>query len=216
MSEPVKRSRRYHSVVRAEQAERTRHRIVDAAARLFTERGYAGTGLSAVAEAAEVSQETIYATLGSKRGLLEAVIDATIRGPAALVPLEEQSAWREIERCPTARERLRAYVGFSCIVLARTSPIHNVIRGASDGEPFAVELRARLLRERLESNMRRLDQYVGEELRPGLTLAAAAERYCALSSPEMHHLTTVDLGWSQRAHEEWLAALVEGELLGHG
>jgi AcrR family transcriptional regulator len=214
MSDSVKRARRYRSVVRAEQAERTRQRIVDAARRLFSGRGYAGTTLTAVAEAAEVSQETIYATYGSKRGLLEGVIEATIRGSEPSVPLEEQPAWDEIERLPGARERLRAYVRFSCRVLARTSPIHKVIRGASDGEPFAAELHARLLRERLESNTKRLRQYLGEALRPGVALEVAAERYCALSSPEMHHLLTVELGWSQQAYEEWLASLADTELLG--
>jgi AcrR family transcriptional regulator len=214
MSDSVKHSRRYRSVVRAEQAARTRRRIIDTARRLFSERGYAATVLGAVAEAAEVSQETIYATFGSKRGLLEGVIEATIRGPGASVPLEEQPGWGEIEQLPTPRERLRAYVRFSCDVLARTSPIHKIIRGASDGEPFAVELRARLLRERLESNTKRIRQYVGEALRPGVPLEVAAERYCALSSPEMHHLMTVELGWSQQAYEEWLAALAEAELLG--
>jgi AcrR family transcriptional regulator len=215
MSDSVKHSRPYRSAVRAEQAERTRRRIVDAAAHHFFEHGYAGTALSAVAEKAAVSQETIYATFGSKRGLLEGVIDATLMGPEMPVPLEEQSAWAEIERLPTAHERLRAYVRFSCSVLARTSPVHRIIRGASDGEPFAVELRARLLSERLASNTRRLGQYIGDELRTGLTLDQAAERYCALSSPEIYHLLTVELGWSQSAHEDWLAELAAREILGH-
>jgi AcrR family transcriptional regulator len=214
MRDSVKHPREYRSVVRAEQAERTRRRIIDAARRLFSERGYAATALGAVAATAEVSQETIYATFGSKRGLLEGVIEATIRGSGVPVPLEEQPGWGEIEQLPTPHERLRAYVRFSCDVLARTSPIHKVIRGASDGEPFAVELRARLLRERLESNTKRLRQFVGEALRPGVPLDVAAERYCALSSPEMHHLMTVELGWSQQAYEEWLASLAEAELLG--
>jgi AcrR family transcriptional regulator len=214
MGEPVKRSRRYRSVIRAEQADRTRRRIIDTARHLFSEHGYAATALGSVAEAAEVSQETIFGTFGSKRGLLEGVIEATIRGPAESIPLEEQPGWEEIEQLPTPRERLRAYVRFSCEVLARTSPIHKMIRGASDGEPFAAELRARLLRERLDSNTKRLRQYVGETLRPGIPLEVAAERYCALSSPEMHHLMTQELGWSHQAYEEWLASLAEAELLG--
>jgi hypothetical protein len=55
------------------------------------------------------------------------VTEATIRGPATAVPLEEQSAWSGIERFTTPRERLRAYVRFSCSVLARTSPIMPII-----------------------------------------------------------------------------------------
>ena len=81
-------------------------------------------------------------------------------------------------------------------------------------EPFAVELRGRLLRERLASNTNRLRLYTGDELRPGLTLERAAERYCALTSPELHHLLTVELGWSLQEYENWLATLVEKELLG--
>jgi AcrR family transcriptional regulator len=216
MNFPVNpRPRRYHSVLRAEQAGETRRRVVDAAARLFVERGYAGTSVAAVAQVAGVSVETVYATFGGKRGLLEGVIDATIMGPHAAVPLEQQqAAWNAIARHPTARARLRAYVAFSCAVLARTSLIHHVIRGAADGEPFAVELRARLLRERLASNTKHLGDYVGGELRPGLTLRDAAERYCALTSPEMHHLLTADLGWSLSAHEAWVAAGAEQDLLG--
>jgi hypothetical protein len=30
----------------------------------------------------------------------------------------------------------------------------------------------------------------------------------------MHHLMTVELGWSQQAYAEWLASLAEAELLG--
>jgi len=214
MKRTAPRSRRYRSTVRAEQADRTRRRLIEAAKHLFIEQGFARTTLAAVAQTAEVSAETIYSTFGSKRALLEAVINATIMGPEVPVPLEQQSAWESIGKQPTARERLRGYVAFSCRVLARTSPVHSIIRGAGDSEPFAVELRARLLRERLASNTKRLDQFIGSELRSGLALDQAAERYCALSSPEMHHLLTAELGWSAEAHESWLAALAEKELLG--
>lgn len=216
MAPAIKRpSRRYHSEVRKEKANQTRIRVLDAAAMLFRKSGYSGTAITAVAEAAGVSAETIYASFAGKRGLLEGVIDATIVGPQSSVPLEEQrEAWDAIARHPTARLRLRAYVTFSCGILARTSPIHHIIRGAADGEPFAVELRSRLLKERLESNATHLRDYIGSELRAGLTLREAAERYCALTSPELQHLLTVDLRWSLRAYERWVAALAEQDLLG--
>jgi len=60
----------------------------------------------------------------------------------------------------------------------------------------------------------RLRDYVGPHLRAGLSSRRAAERYCALSSPEMHHLLTVKLGWSPRMHEDWLAQVSEHDLLG--
>jgi AcrR family transcriptional regulator len=200
--------RRYRSSVRAEQASLTRQRILDAAKTLFLERGYAGTTVAAVADTAGVSQETIYATLGGKRGLLEGVIDA-------MIPMrpEQDAQLAEIERLPSSEARLRAYVTFCCGVLAGTSPIHQVIRGAADSEPFAVELRERLLTERLANQKRHFTQHVRPALRAGLNMRQAAERFCALTSPELHHLTIVQLGWTRLRHEQWIADLAEADLL---
>src|SRR4051812_11859590 len=93
--------RRYRSSVRAEQATLTRQRILEAATTLFVERGYASTTIAVVADAADVSPETIYATLGGKRGLLEGVIDA-------MIPMrpEQDAQLAEVERLPSSQARL--------------------------------------------------------------------------------------------------------------
>jgi AcrR family transcriptional regulator len=194
--------------VRADQANLTRGRVLDAARALFLERGYAAATIAAVADAAGVSPETIYGTFGGKQGLLEGVIDATIPD------LEDQDAAIEaIGELPSVSARLRAYVAFCCDVLARTSPIHNLIRGAADSEAFAVALRRRLLDARLANQKRHLARHVRVDPRPGLTPRQAAERFCALTSPELYHLMTAELGWSRRRHETWIAVLAEGALL---
>ena len=83
MTDEVNPPRRaYHSPLRADQAQQTRRRILESARRLFVARGYARTTVAAVAEDAGVSPETIYLSLGSKRGLLEGVMD--ISGSARL------------------------------------------------------------------------------------------------------------------------------------
>lgn len=218
-------TRRYRSALRAEQAQDTRRRILRAATRLFVANGYAGTTVAAVAAEAGVVPETIYGTVGGKRGLLEGVIDATI--VAHLEPLlaaendqsgrwvetDSPSRWVEIDRLGTAHERLHAWGEFVCEILAHTSPIHAVIRGAADGEPFAVELRERLLRDRLADITASIRRYAGDSLRSGLTVEQAGERACALMSPEMHHLITVGLGWTPDQHREWLCHLLVTELL---
>jgi AcrR family transcriptional regulator len=51
----------------------TEKRIVDAAAELFGERGYANTTTRAIAERAEVNEVTLFRKFGSKRGILEAL-----------------------------------------------------------------------------------------------------------------------------------------------
>ena len=78
MADKVKTRRRaYHSPLRADQAERTRRRVLESARELFVEHGYAATTVAAVAAHAGVSPETIYLSLGGKRGLLEGVMDIT-------------------------------------------------------------------------------------------------------------------------------------------
>ncbi len=210
----VKPSRRpYSSPVREEQARATRKRILAAAHASFIKGGYSGTRVTDVARAAGVSPETIYGTFGGKRGLLEGVIEAAITGPTE-VPLEEQEWVAKVAALPTAKERLRAFVREVCRVLARTSPVHVVIRGAADREEFAVILQENLLRTRLAKQTQVLQAIVGGALRPGLSIAEAAERFCALSSPELHHLLIGQLGWTRKRHEAWFAELAEHDLLG--
>lgn len=213
MSDEVKASRRrYHSPLRAEQAQQTRRRVLKAALRLFVDRGYAGTTVAAVASEAGVSAETIYLSLGGKRGLLEGVIERAIagEGPAA----EEDARWPEPAQLHDARERLERMVECSCAILARTRPIHSVIRGAADKEAFAAALGKRLLHKRLTSQTERVRRYLAEDLRPGLSVEEAGQRYCALASPELYYLLTVELGWTADQHRRWLGELLVTELLG--
>jgi hypothetical protein len=104
-------------------------------------------------------------------------------------------------------------VEYSCRILARTRPIHTIIRGAADKEAFAAALGRRLLQERLNNQTERIRHYLGDELKPGLSVAGACERYCALASPEIYHLLTVEFAWTADQHQEWLTHLLHTELL---
>ncbi len=210
----VKTSRRkYHSPLRAGQARQTRRRVLEAAFGLFVDRGYAGTTIAAVAIEAGVSPETIYLSLGSKRGLLEGVIEMAIAGeddPAT----DDDAWWTEIAQLPAALGRLEKMVEYSCTILARTRPIHSVIRGAADKETFAAALGRRLLHDRLTAQTERVEHYLGNDLRPGLSVSEAGQRYSALASPELYYLLTVEFGWTAEQHRKWLTDLLQTELLG--
>jgi AcrR family transcriptional regulator len=205
--------RRYHSPLRAEQAVQTQRRILDAAFRLFVDRGYAGTTIAAVAERAGVSPETIYLSLGGKRGLLEGVIETAIAGEDD-IPTQGNAWWATVAQLPGAPERLAMMVEFSCTILGRTRPIHAVIRGAADKEAFAAALGKRLLHDRLANQTERVREYLGDDLRPGLSVADAGQRYSALASPELYQMLTVEFGWTAARHRKWLTDLLETELLG--
>jgi AcrR family transcriptional regulator len=207
-------TRRYHSPVRVEQAQVTRNRVLQAAQRLFVERGYAGTTVAAVAAAAEVSAETVYATFSGKRGLLEGVIQDAIAGVDAAVPRDDPGWWERVQGLSDPRLRLRKMVEHTCLTTARTSAIHAIIRGAADKEPFAVALRAQLFQERLSAQTQRIHRFLKADLRPGLSVSEAGQTYSTLTGPELYHLHTVDLGWKPPRHQAWLTRLLESELLG--
>src|SRR5690348_18283426 len=78
MAEDVKRH--YDNSRRLAQVRANRLRVIDAARRLFIERGYPATTIEAVAEAADVALPTLYRLFGSKRELLKAVLDTSFGG----------------------------------------------------------------------------------------------------------------------------------------
>jgi AcrR family transcriptional regulator len=214
MADDVKGRRRYHSPLRAEQADATRRRVLAAARDLFLARGYAGTTVAAVARAADVSPDTIYVSLGGKQGLLEGVLSLARSDPEDPAQRDQQHRRDEIGTLADPRQRLRRLVQLSCETLARTDPAHAVLRGAADGQPFAAELYARMLRFRLRVQAGNLETYLGASLRPGLTVQQAAEHYSALLSPELYHLLTVERRWSTRRYASWVADLLDHDLLG--
>ena len=80
-------------------------------------------------------------------------------------------------------DRLARMVDYSCEILARTRPVHAVIRGAADKEAFAAALVRRRLQDRLAAQTERIARFLAEGLRPGLSVEGAGQRYCVLASP---------------------------------
>jgi AcrR family transcriptional regulator len=60
---------------REQMALQTRADILQTARRLFAERGYAATSVNDIAEEASVAVQTIYSRLGSKRGIVMALLE---------------------------------------------------------------------------------------------------------------------------------------------
>src|SRR6516165_106537 len=95
MTGHVKR-RSYDSPRRREQAAATRAAILDAALKLFVERGYAATSVGAVATEAGVALKTVYAVFGTKRGVLVALRSRLVRGTEDAAPVAEQEWFRAV------------------------------------------------------------------------------------------------------------------------
>jgi AcrR family transcriptional regulator len=114
---------------RERMAQQTRGEILTAARRLFAERGYAATSINDIAEEADVAVQTIYARLGSKRGMLIALIDL-IDEEAGVEQLVEH-----IQSASTPPKILSAEVRLTRVFQERCGDIIGALFSAAGAEP---------------------------------------------------------------------------------
>ena len=214
MARPVKSTGTPDFTRRRERARATRGRVLEAARDLFIERGYVATTIDAIAERADVSPETIYATFGNKRAVLAEVVDVSIAGGQNAAPILEQPWVEELRREPDVARRLAILARNGRRILERRAAIDEVVRGAAAADPEVAALWARGKAQRHAGQRALLGLVVGSGgLRPGLDLAAAADILYAIGSPETYHHLVIDRGWSGPRFERWYAETLERLLL---
>ena len=203
MPEPVKRS--YSSPLRLAQARATRRAIVDAAARLFLERGYGPTTVDAIAEAAGVSRKTVFTSVGGKVEALKLAIDWAVVGDDEPVPLLERPHVQAGLAEPDARRILTDYAADVRVIHSRIAPLAAVVQEASGLEAGVRALAEQGRRQRLEG-MKFLAQVLAERgaLKPYLSASEAADILWLFNDPAMYQRLVVERQWSQERYQQWL------------
>lgn len=206
MAPNVKPRRRYESPRRQEQARATRRAVLEAARALFVENGYVATTIESIASRAAVSPETIYATFKNKRTILSGLLDISMAGDDAPVPVLEREWVQELRDEPDPRRRLLILARNGRAILERVTPIYEVLRGAAAADPEIARLWETNKAQR-SAGQRELIQAVaaGTSFREGLTTRAAADIVFAIGSPETYRLLVTDRGWSPDRFERWYA-----------
>jgi AcrR family transcriptional regulator len=216
VQDEVKPRRRYDSPRRRQQADLTRQAILAAAGTLFRDRGYSGTTMTAIADAAEVVVETVYRSFGSKRAVFRAVVEAVLAGGVARagVPVEERPAIRAVIEEPDPRRKVALYAATQPGIHRRSGPLLRALQGGMAADP---ELRAvwdELEHMRLEGQGRFAAMLAGKgALRPGLSVEEARDRVWTLCSLAVHDLLVVERGWSAEAYQAWLTEALSCSIL---
>src|SRR6266545_3607683 len=120
---------------RRERAKATHWRIIKAAYALFCERGYAGTTMAQIAEAAEVAVQTVYFTFHTKAALLSRAYDFAVMGESEPVVPTEQPWYREMIAEPDVTVAIRHLVTGVGEITRRVTPLYVVARGTAEGDP---------------------------------------------------------------------------------
>ncbi len=201
--------RAYRSPRRREQAQETRRRMLAAAGSLLAGRGYAGTTIAAVAREAGVAPETVYAAFGSKRALVGALVQASVRGGEA-APAAEQAGAAAVAAATDQREQVRLFAADVVVRLERVGPVLQALAAA--GEPELAELLANVDRSRLDGMgafIAALERNGPLRVEPDVAVRTA----WALASPELHQLLVRRAGWSREGYRDWLADTLAAALL---
>jgi AcrR family transcriptional regulator len=203
-SEPPKLSRR-------ERAKATHSRIVEAAYTLFCERGYAGTTMAQIADAAGVAVQTVYFSFHTKPTLLSRAYDFAVTSKEPLDP-RLQPWFQAMTAEPDVTQALRHVISGVGEIIRRVTPLFLVARTAADGDPdtalvidFHERWRAEGYREMVELLAAKA------ELRPGLSLERATDLLLLFAGMDVYHVLVDGRGWS---HDEWVDWTVEPRMIG--
>jgi AcrR family transcriptional regulator len=213
-SRPAKKSP-YRSQLRSEQAAATRALVLDAATRLFVDRGYAATSIDAIAEAAGVGRSTVFAAAGGKSWLLKTAYDRAIVGDDEPVSLLQRPAARKLFKMSDPVQIVAGYAGIIAEGAERVSAICEAIHSAVGCDPEVADLWMEIGEQRLNGAAafaKLISQKGG--LRDGLTAARARDIISIFNDPTLHHVLVGLRGWSQGRYRDWLVESLQRQLLG--
>jgi AcrR family transcriptional regulator len=209
--------RAYDGSGRAAAAAGTRARVLDSALALFLERGYAGTTIKAVAEAAGVSPETIYKGFGGKGGLAKAVYDVALAGDDEPVPVADRPVFQELQEATDPKRTLAIYAGLAREIGDRAGRVMGVLLDARGADDEVAALLTETDAERLVGAEMLVALLEGlGALRPGLSPEVARDVVWTFISWEVHQLLVARRGWSSDDYERWLADSLAAQLLRPG
>jgi AcrR family transcriptional regulator len=210
----VKPRKRYQSTLRSEQARQTRLRILDAGQVLFAERGYGAATVEAIASAAGVATDTVYATFGSKRGILHALMDVRVGGDDRDVAVIDREGAQSVRVETDPNRQLSVFARDIASIIERARPVDDIMRGAAAVDTEIGALRTGLQEER-HVNMRAFVGWVAANgpLRNDMGEEDAAAIVWTLTSPEVHRLLRVERGWTAERYVAWLEETLKATLL---
>jgi AcrR family transcriptional regulator len=203
-------ARAYRSPVREEAARRTREAVLDAAARVFAEEGYAGATIEQVAARAGVSRPTVFGVGGKAQLLALARLRAATGGSLSA----HDEAFRQLLAVPDARRLLEEFAAFTAAIWQRLGPLQLVLEQAAGTDPELAQLLESINKEQLECARGVVAAVAAKgSLRRDLQHEAAADMLWVQIQPSNYRRLVEERGWTHRAFERWHAEAMIAALL---
>ena len=202
--------RKYDSTRRQAQADETRRQILEAARKLFMERGYAGATIEAIATEAKVAPETIYAVFRNKKRILINLMNVSSpTGVEDHTPMLERAGPQAVSQEHDQRRQLQMFAQDVAKNLEQVAPISEILVNAAKTERDVERILQRLINQRLE-HMKFAVQQIAPNgpFREKVDEVYATDTVWTLTSPDVFLLLTRDRGWSKEKYAQWLADML--------
>ena len=199
--------RRYEQRQRAEAAEETRRRILDAVYRRLEDAPSQAVSIDQVARIAKVARSTVYLIFGSRAGLFDAVAD----------DLLERGGFDRIVQAvahPDPRETVREGIRGSTHMFAAHRDVFRALVSMAQLDPDAVGGTIQRADRNRAAGMASLAGRLEEqhELQPGVSAEAAANLLWILTSFDAYDLLATGRGLSADAAADLLIETAERTL----
>jgi len=191
--------REYDSTRRQAQAQETHRHVLEAARKLFMERGYAGATAEAIAAEAGVSVQTIYAIFKNKKRILISLMNVSpTTGVEDHTPMVERANVQAVSQERDQHRQVQMFANVVANNLDQVAVVSEIMTDAARVEPDLDRILQKLNKQRLEHMSYAVQQIAANgPFRENADGDYARETVWTLTSPEVFLLLTRDRGWSK-------------------
>jgi AcrR family transcriptional regulator len=200
MVKAVKASRTYNGALRAEQAQMTRRRILDAARRVLVSGTYSSVTMHDIAKEAGVAYQTVYAIFGTKLRLAQGIMEDGFPHVADALKLFDS-----LQPSDEPEIGLRTGARVNRLIYEPCADLLRFMR--ESGDPVLLA-HYRMREEQRFSSMNQFNLAAMLEksgrLRPGISGSEAVAMIWSLSGPDQYTQLVFDRRWTPARYEKWL------------
>jgi AcrR family transcriptional regulator len=195
---------------REQYARQTRAAVIESAHRLFLERGYAATSLRAIADSANVSEQTVYRVFGDKAELLRAVLLAAVGVEGAATNLQGGQLLAAVAAAASPSDRLRLVARVMHDSYERgLAQLEAIVVSAASADERVAELAREMAVTKYQDVRSLVVAIVGDAELDGLGIDDVVDYVYAAESSPVYLTLTAERGWTTEKYVEWFVDMFE-------
>ncbi|WP_208024235.1 hypothetical protein [Amycolatopsis pithecellobii] len=161
--------------------------------------------ITALADTAGVSPQTVYNSIGGKAEVIKAVYDVVLAGDEDSTPMSDRPEFRRVTDATDVTSYAAAYAAWVRVIYDRVGPLLGVLLGhGPGGDPVLETFVATIDAERRHGNANSLRGLAERGRALSHRFDEAVDAVWTLTSPDVYDRLVRRCGWTPAAYERWL------------